>query len=303
MSRGYVVSLVTLAALWGSSFMFVEIALEELSPVALIEGRLLVAGVILTALAFARLGPRTVVAETRRTFWPSVVLGVLNCAVPYTLIAWGQTHIDSGIAAIGNAAVPIFVALLAIRFIPSERVTGWRLLGVLVGFAGVGVLAGVDPRGGIWGTLGTLAVVAATFSYAVANLYTQHWFRGTSPMLVAATSTVAAGILLAGPALFLLPAHVPSWETLAAVGALGVVGHALAHLAFYRMLLVYGSSRTSLVTYVTPFMALTYGVFLLGEPLTVTAIVALALVLVGVAIGSGLVRAPGRGVAPAVPRG
>ena len=95
------------------------------------------------------------------------MLGVVNAAIPFTLIAWGEKHIDSGVAAIANAIVPIFVVLLAIRFRPSERARGLRLAGILLGLVGVGVLAGAHPQGGWWGVAGTLAVVVASVSYAV----------------------------------------------------------------------------------------------------------------------------------------
>ena len=105
---------------------------------------------------------------------PAMVLGVFSTALPFTLIAWGETRIDSGVAAIGNASMPIFVALFALRFRKTERATGARLIGVLLGLIGVAVLAGVDPKGGWAGFVGTLAVVAASVSYAIATLYTQN---------------------------------------------------------------------------------------------------------------------------------
>ena len=127
------------------------------------------------------LGPRGAVAELRSTGAGAFILGVTNMAFPFVLIAWGEKHIDSGVAAIANATVPIFVALLAIRFNPSERVRGWRLVGVALGLVGVGVLAGLHPQGGWWGVAGTLAVVVASLSYASANLYAQHRFPRRRP--------------------------------------------------------------------------------------------------------------------------
>jgi drug/metabolite transporter (DMT)-like permease len=215
-------------------------------------------------------------------------------ALPFTLIAWGEKHIDSGIAAIANASVPIFVAVLAIRFRPSERVSGLRLVGVLLGLAGVGVLAGLDPEGGWWAVAGTMAVVVASLSYASANLYTQHRFPATSPLVIATASTVAASVALLPLALLQLPDEVPSMKALGSVAALGIAGTAIALLFFYRMLGRYGASRASLVTYLLPPFALVYGVLLLDERVTLNAALGLLLILAGVALGSGVLRPAGR---------
>src|ERR1041385_186341 len=105
--------------------------------------------------------------------WEGFALGLVNGAIPFTLIAWGERHIDSGVAAIANASMPIFVVLLAIRWKPSETVRGLRLVGFMVGLVGVGVLAGIHPEGGWWGAVGTLAVVVASVAYAIGSLWGQ----------------------------------------------------------------------------------------------------------------------------------
>src|SRR5687767_2924349 len=129
--------------------------------------RLVLASAVLVPLIVWRLGRVEAVEQVRATGWRAFAVGFLNAALPFTLIAWGQKHIDSGIAAIANASVPIFVALLAIRYRPSEKVTGSRAFGILAGIVGVAVLAGANPEGGWWAVAGTLAVVSAAFLYAV----------------------------------------------------------------------------------------------------------------------------------------
>ena len=124
MRRGYVPLLLVLALIWGSSFMFIEIAIDDLSPAATMTGRLLFASVALGTVLVAKRGFRQAVRSVRDFGWAGVVLGVISTALPFWLIAWGQTRIDSGIAAIANASMPIFVALLAVRFARHERVTG-----------------------------------------------------------------------------------------------------------------------------------------------------------------------------------
>jgi len=201
--------------------------------------------------------------------------------------------------------VPIFVALLAIRFRPSERVTGMRLFGVLLGLLGVGVLTGLNPEGGWWAIAGTLAVVVASFSYACANLYAPARFGSTEPIVVAAATTFWGMILLIPLSLFQLPDQMPGWKALASVAALGLIGTSFATLILYRMLNTYGSSRTSLVTYLLPPMALFYGVTILDERIHLNAGLGLVLILAGVALGSGLfklARSRRDEPAPATPR-
>jgi drug/metabolite transporter (DMT)-like permease len=261
--------------------------------------------VISCALVFAVLaaqrGLEPAVADMRRLGWQGFGLGVVNGAIPFTLIAWGEKHIDSGVAAIANATVPIFVVLLAVRFQPSERVTGLRLGGFLLGLVGVGVLAGVHPRGGWWGAAGTLAVVVASLAYAIGSIWGQRLVARTSALPLAAASMVGGAVVLLPFGLAQLPSHVPGWKETGSVIALAVLGTALAQIILYRVLHSDGAARVSLVTYLLPVTALFYGMTLLGEPLTVQELAGMALILGGVAFGSGAVRLPRRQPAPATP--
>src|SRR2546429_4189184 len=172
-SRSYVIYIGLLAALWGASYMFIKVADRAFEPATMILFRLVIAAALLLIVLVAQRGRRQTVAEMRRLGWEGFALGVVNAAIPFTLIAWGEKHIDSGVAAIANASMPIFVVLLAIRWKPSERVRGLRLAGFLIGLIGVGVLAGVHPKGGWWGVAGTIAVVVASVSYAIGGLCAQ----------------------------------------------------------------------------------------------------------------------------------
>src|SRR4051795_13095193 len=156
--RGYVALLLLLAAIWGASFMFIKIAVDELAPTTTMFLRLAFSALPLVALVVYKLGARPAWEQMRAITKAAVILGIVSTALPFTLIAWGETKIDSGVAAIGNASMPIFVALLALRFRKSERATGARLFGVFLGLIGVAVLAGVNPEGGWAGFVGTLAV-------------------------------------------------------------------------------------------------------------------------------------------------
>jgi drug/metabolite transporter (DMT)-like permease len=253
-------------------------------------GRLVTALVVLGGILVASRGFAQAFRCVRDFGWAGVVLGVITTALPFWLIAWGQTRIDSGIAAIGNASMPIFVALIAIWFAQHERVTGSRALGMAIGIVGVGVLVGVDPQGGWAGAVGTLAVVLASISYAAGSLYSQHKLGNSSGLLVSAASAFWGTLVILPFGIAQGPSELPSWQALGAVAVLGVLGTGVGLLLYLNMLEKYGSARASLVVYLLPLTALVYGAVFLDEPIRLTAIAGLALILAGVALGSGVVR-------------
>ena len=295
MPRGYVVGLGFLAAVWGASYLFIKVAVEDgIEPAPMMFFRTGVAALLLLPFVLARSGAGRGARELRRAWRPGLVLGLVNAAIPFTLIAWGEKHIDSGVAAIANATVPLFVVLLALRFQPSERPDAAKLAGVLIGLVGVAVLAGGQPDGGLWAVAGTLAVVVASLAYAAGALYGAARTGDTTGPVLATVSMAGAALLLAPLAVLQFPDELPGWKALASVAALTVLGTALAQLVLFRLLRLYGSARTSLVTYLMPPTALLYGVLLLDEPLSVAALVGLLLILPAVALGSGAVRLPRR---------
>ena len=299
MTRSYLWGISFLAAVWGGSYLFIKVAVDEIEPAPMMFLRTLIAAALLLPFVLARTGAREGLGQLRGAWRPGLVLGAVNAAIPFTLIAWGEKHIDSGVAAIANATVPLFVVLLAIRFRPSERVSNARLGGILLGLVGVGVLAGAQPDGGWWAIAGTLAVVVASLSYAVAGLYGAAQTSATAGPVLATASMIGGALLLLPFAVVQFPTDVPSWEATASVLALAVAGTAVAQLVLFRMLRLHGSARTSLVTYLMPGIALFYGALLLDEAITVAALGGLALILPGVALGSGALRLPRRAaVAP-----
>jgi drug/metabolite transporter (DMT)-like permease len=300
--RGYPIALLTLAFLWGSSFLFIEVALDDVEPTVMMALRLFFGAATLVPVLVAQRGARRAVTDLRRAGRALWFLGVVNAAVPFTLIAWGQQYIDSGIAAIANASLPIFVVLFAIRFRPSERATGLRLVGLIAGFVGVAVLTGGEFDGSWSGVVGTLAVVSASVLYAIGALYAQARVEQVDSIVLAAGSAVTGMLALLPLALAQLPGQTPSWETWASVAVLGVGGMAAGQLLYYVVIDRYGSSRASLVTYLLPVIALLLGALILDEPVEATALIGLVLILSGVAFGSGMVRpARRRQVAPAAP--
>jgi drug/metabolite transporter (DMT)-like permease len=290
-----------LAAVWGASYLFIKVAVEEIEPAAMMFFRLVIAVALLVPFVLLREGTARGLRELGRAWRPGLVLGTVNAAVPFTLIAWGEKHIDSGVAAIANATVPLFVVLLAIRFRPSERANGTRLAGVLLGLVGVAVLAGAQPEGGWWAVAGTLAVVVASLAYAIGGLYGQGASKVVSAPVLATVSMIGGTLVLLPFALLQLPDDTPGWKASASVAALAVGGTALAQLVVFRMLRLHGAARLSLVTYLLPVTAVAYGVVLLDERLTVGVLAGLALILPGVALGSGALRLPRREPVTAAP--
>jgi drug/metabolite transporter (DMT)-like permease len=284
--RAYLTLLVSLAAIWGASFMFIEIALDDLEPTTLMAGRLLVASLVLTSL----MAVRGTLQRLRRAGWRAFALGVINSAVPFTLIAWGQQHIDSGVAAIANATVPIWVALTAIWLAQSERASGLRIVGIALGLVGVAVLVGAQPEVSRWAVAGTLAVVAASISYAIASIFLQRQTARLDTITLSTATMLGATLALLPFGLAQAPREAPGWEAVAAVVALGVAGTGVGILIFMKIISDYGSFKAGLVTYLLPVTALLYGALLLDEEITAWMVVGLALILAGVALGSGLLR-------------
>jgi drug/metabolite transporter (DMT)-like permease len=286
--------LFVLAGTWGASYLFIKVAVEDIEPAPMMAARTLIAAAVLVPYLVLTMGARRAVSDLRGSWRDAVVLGVINAAIPFWLIGWGEKHVDSSVAGIAQATVPLFAVLLALRFLPHERVAPLRWAGVGVGIVGVAVLAGFNPEGGWWAVAGTLAVVVSSLSYAFGGIYGQLRVRAVPGPVLAAGSMLAAGVVLLPLALFQLPRQMPDLEAIGGLLALALLGTALAQLILYRLLRLYGTRRVSLVTYLMPGFALFYGALLLDEPLTLASVGGLALILIGVGLGSGALGFVGR---------
>jgi drug/metabolite transporter (DMT)-like permease len=278
--------LLVLAALWGASFMFIKIGDRELDPLTLVGFRMALGTLTLLPIVAVTVGVRRAVRELRAAAGPLVVIGLVNSAIPIYAISWAETRIDSGLTAILQASAPLFTALLAMRFSQDERVGGLRLVGLFIGFGGVALLVGAQPQGEI---VAGLAVVFSALCYAAAALYSKR-VREVSPLVTALGALTVATLATLPPGLFRLPGHVTGWKVTASVLTLGIAGTGLAYILYYGLLAGAGASRSILITYLVPTFALVYGAVLLGEPVTAAAIGGLALVLAGVALGTGGIR-------------
>jgi drug/metabolite transporter (DMT)-like permease len=286
-SRRHLLMLLALSAIWGASFMFIKIGVRELAPTTLVCVRLGIGALTLLPLALVRLGGRETVRQLRAVARPLVATGLVNSAIPIVAISWAEKHIDSGLTAVIQASAPLFTALLALRFSRSERVGGVRLAGLLVGFGGVALLVGAQPSGDL---LAACAVVFAALCYAVAALYAARRLVAVSPIVSSFGALAAASLALVPFAAAQLPGRMPSLGVTAAVLALGIGGTGFAYVLYYALLAGAGASRSILVTYLVPALALGYGAVFLGEAITAPAVGGLVLVLAGVALGTGAVR-------------
>ena len=285
MNRRHLAMLIGLALIWGASFMFIKVAVRELTPATLILGRLGLAALTLAIIVPVALGGRRTVAELRENWRWLAVVALVNTAIPFWLLSWGETRIDSGLASIIQAAVPIFNALIAFGFFREVRVTGIRLVGVAVGFVGVALLVSAQPHGKV---LGALAVVGMAFGYGIGGLLAGRHLRSVSPLVVALASTSFSTLLVLPLGAAQAPHHNPGWEVIGSVLALGIPGTALAYLLFFGMIAGAGAAYASLVTYLIPPIALAYGAVFLGERFGAAAFGGLALILGGVALGTGV---------------
>jgi drug/metabolite transporter (DMT)-like permease len=284
-ARRNAVMLLAVALLWGGSFLFIKVAVRELAPAALILGRLGLAAAALALLVPALIGRGATLDGLRRGAPWLVVVGLVNVAIPFWLLSWGETRIDSGLAAIIQASVPIFNVVVAFAFFRSVRVTGLRLAGVAIGFVGVALLVGAQPHGKV---LGCLAVCGMALCYAVGQLLTGRYLAGVQPPVVALGTTAVAAVVVAPVGIAQAPDHLPSWKAVGSVLMLAVPLTAVAFLLFYAIIAEAGAAYASLVTYLVPPVALAYGAVFLHERFGASAFIGLTLILGGVALGSGV---------------
>ncbi len=287
MSRRYPAMLAAVALLWGASFMFIKIAVRELAPATLVAGRIGIGALTMALVVPFLAGGRATVAAIRANLGWLVVVGLVNMALPFWLLSWGETRIDSGLASIIQGSVPIFNAVIAFGFFRDVKVTGLRLVGVGIGFVGVALLVGAQPQGKV---VGALAVVGMALCYAVGQLLAARHLGSVQPPVVALATTAVAALAVLPFGIAQAPDHLPHWKTIGSVLALGIPLTALAFLLFYAIIAGAGAAYASLVTYLVPPIALLYGAIFLDERFGVAAIGGLALILGGVAFGTGRLR-------------
>lgn len=277
-----------LTLIWGASFMWIKIAVRETGPLTIVTLRLVFA--LLTLVGFL-LFQKSKVPRSWRLWGILLVQGLMSTAIPWIMITWAEKYIDSAVATVLNATVPMFTIVMAHYFLHDDRMTVGRVAGLLVGFAGVAVLmqeelfAG-DKHGGLRNMvlLGHVAMLVASVFYAASNVYARAKLRGMSPVFQAFyTMLVADAVMwLVAPTIeapFTLPTLGMTWL---AIAWLGVLGAGLSYLIFYYLLHSIGPTRISVVTYTIPVVGVTLGVVFLNETLDWSLIVGMGLIVSGV---------------------
>lgn len=291
MTLRQVATLLLLALIWGSSFLFIKWGVLEMPVMAVVAGRL---GMGLLFLLGVMIWQRR--ALPRRALWvPLLVVALVNNVVPWFLIVWGEQHISSGLASILNATTPLFSVLLASTW-GDEQFTWFKSGGLVLGFVGTIVLIGADLRDFFVADnqvlLGELAILGAALCYAIGAVYARRTLRG-EPAVQLATGQLLIASLIILP-LMAIPANQPQqWPSLQAllgVAALGFFGSGLAYILFYTLLEEVGATRTVVVTYLLPLVALFLGWSVLGELITWRTLAGMGLILLGIGLVNGQLR-------------
>lgn len=294
-----VIELLLLSLLWGAAYLFVRAAVPAFGPAPLVALRLGMAALLLLPLMLWRGGLAGLLGHPRQL----LILGIPFTALPFMGLAWSSLHLTAGLVAVLNATAPLFAALVA-HFVFKERLGAWRALGLVVGFAGVGVL--------MWGSvsfksdngmLALLATLGTSLIWGLGANYTRKHLSGADPMVITVGSLLAASVFLSPWAWAEWPSQNPSARAWAEAAFLGIASSALGFLIYFRLLRRIGPVRAMSVTFLNPVVALVSGALYLGEVVTLQMLVGGAIVLLGTALSLGLIGPkPARPAALATPR-
>lgn len=287
--------LMMLALVWGSSFLLIELGLTGFGPLTLVFLRIALA-VPLMLVAMRFMGQR--LPRDRHSWWQLTIIGFLNLAFSQALFFWAQTRIDSSLASILNATVPLWGVLLAHYFTADERATPAKTLGVIIGFSGLVVMVGPSALAGVGQDIpAQLACLLATACFAGAAVYARRLVGHVQPMAAATGQMITAAVMLLPlPLLFETPfASPPSPTAIAALLTLALVATSFTYLLYFRLIATAGASNAMLIALLMPPVAIVLGVTVLGESLTSGDIAGMALILVGLVIIDG--RVPARLIA------
>lgn len=292
MRAGDIFILIVLSILWGGSFFFFEILLEYWAPLTIVTLRVAIAALVLWIVLVMR---GVAIPKTGKVWGALFVVGLLNNALPFSLIVWGQTHITAGLSSILNATTPFFTVLVAGALLADEKFTRGKIIGVLTGLLGMVVMIGPDAvlsglRSG--SVLGQLAVMGAAISYAFAGVWSRRFkSMGITPLMIAAGQTTMAAIMLLpltmwleAPMGTLANAGVVIWSTMLALALLSTV---LAYILYFRLIASAGATNAALVTFLVPISAILLGVIFLGERFTGLQAAGMALIGLGLLVMDG----------------
>ncbi|HEY7702078.1 MAG TPA: EamA family transporter [Candidatus Limnocylindrales bacterium] len=275
-----------LGFMWGSSYLFIKLAVDSFGTFTLIALRLLIGAAFLWVVLRAS---RTALPRERRVYGHLIVMSVINIAIPFFLITWAEQSVDSALAAILNATVPLFVIVLAPLFLPDEPIRLNGILGLAIGFVGVVLIVSPGLTAAAGTLPGQLALLGSSISYAIGNVYARRNIQGQPPM-IPAVFQVTFALLIVGLLAIILErpwTATPDAEAWFSVVWLGILGSGMAYLAYFRLLLTWGATRTALVAYLLPVVGIVLGFLVLREPIDASLLAGTALVIAGVALVNG----------------
>jgi drug/metabolite transporter (DMT)-like permease len=281
-----------LAALWGSSFLFMRMGTAEFGPLATAWTRVCVATLFL--FPFMLWQGHWPLLKSK---WKLILgFGVFNSGLPFALFAYAVMHISTGLSAILNAAVPLFAALVAWAWL-GDRLNGWRVTGLFIGFMGVTLLANnqtsfhsdANPDASLWGQYTAIAAcLVATLCYAISASFTKKYMPNLPPLVSATGSQLGASLALTLPALWAMPEAMPSTQAWLSIIFLGVACTGIAYILYFRLVNRAGPAKALTVTFLIPVFALIYAVAFLNETISVSMVVLGAVVVFGTAMSSGI---------------
>jgi drug/metabolite transporter (DMT)-like permease len=266
-----------LGIIWGLPYFFIKLSVQELSPVVVAFGRVILGTLVLLPIAWRRGALRSLEKHTAAI----CALALAEFVIPFSVISFGERWISSSVTGILIAMVPLSIALLQRFFGVHERLGGWRILGLALGFVGVAALLGFGTISGFLGWAGVACMLVATLGYAIGPLIIQRHLSGLDPSGPLAASLLVSSVLLLVPAVLAFPTRMPSALTLASMAILGVICTALAMLLMFYLVGHAGASRAAVITYINPAVAALLGVSLLHERLGVGGVLAFVLILFG----------------------
>jgi drug/metabolite transporter (DMT)-like permease len=272
------------SVVWGVPYFFIKVAVDaDVPPWFVAWSRVALGAALLLPLAVRRGALRGLSGR-----WGAIAAyAACEIAVPFTLIAVGEQHVASSLAAILIASMPLMVTLLSLRFSREDRPSGARLAGLLAGLAGVVALLGIDVAGRTEELIGALLILVATLGYAAAPLIVERRLADLDPLGPVTAALVLAALTLLPAALLAPPAELPPADALASLAALGAVCTALGLVLFFQLIAEAGPSRASIITYVNPLVAVLLGVLVLDERLGATSVAGLVLILAGSWLATG----------------
>ncbi|MCP3898701.1 MAG: DMT family transporter [Desulfobacteraceae bacterium] len=282
--------IIILSILWGGSFFFVEVAVKDMTPLTIVLCRVALSSIILLAIVRIK---GYIMPSSIRVWGAFFIIGAFNNVIPFSLIAWGQTHIASGLASILNATTPIFSVVLAHLLTREEKLTKNRLIGVLIGWVGVTILIGVNLFQNFdTQAMGQIAVLTAALSYAFAAIYGRR-FKGINALVVATGMLSCSTIMMIPLALFIeQPWNLsPGIMTLWSLFGLSAFSTALAYIIYFRVLASSGATNILLVTFLIPISAILLGTIALNERLDWNAFLGMGIIFIGlIAIDGRLIK-------------